>query len=115
MGLWDNVDMRWLVLPNRCCNPLLFYIWRVAYAVYVAVIFYRYDDIFIDERKFPKNLIYLTVWCGLFVAVSAVGTLIFHILTGFGNFVDSFFNNLQGCGLVFARFIYIVYELGVTL
>lgn len=48
MGLWDNVDMRWLVLPNKCCNPLLFYIWRVAYAVYVAVIFYRYDDIFID-------------------------------------------------------------------
>lgn len=55
------------------------------------------------------------MWCGLFVAVSAVGTLIFHILTGFGNFVDSFFNNLQGCGLVFARIIYLVYELGVTL
>ena len=43
MGLWDNVDLKWLVLPHKNCHPLLFYAWRIAYSVYVAVLFYLYD------------------------------------------------------------------------
>lgn len=112
MGLWDKVDIRWLVLPNTCCHPLLFYIWRIAYALYVVILFYLYNESFPEDRQFPKTL---TVWCGLFVALSAAALLLFHILTGFGQFVNSFFQNLHGCGLTFARFIYLIYEIGVSL
>lgn len=55
------------------------------------------------------------MWCGLFVALSAVLILIFHILTGFGNFVNQYFDNLQGCGLVVARITYLIYEIAVSM
>lgn len=99
MGLWDNVDLRWLVLPNKCCNSILFYIWRVIYAVYIAVLFYLSDQSFKPENRLPMSLKYLTIWGALFVTLSAVGLLVFHILTGFGSYVDDFFRNLKGCGL----------------
>ncbi len=81
----------------------------------MPLIIYLYNLTFEEGERFPKNLIYLTIICAFFVAISAVGLVVLHIRSGWGTHVDAFFGSLSGLSLCLTRAIYIIYELGVTL
>ena len=115
MGFWNGVDLRWMVLSHKNCHPTLFYAWRIFFGLYVGISFILYDQAFDEGQRFPVNLKYLTVWCGLFVAFCGVALIVYHFLTGWGSNVNGYFNNLGTCGTAVARIVYVVYELGTTL